>query len=104
MSDTFYGLECLVREKARAIEGEVQRRQRLVHARGPQRRLPFGKRFEGAIKGVVRLCPFPPGRTKGAAADCGFGNRSTMRRLVYGQATSCRRMISSFIFGVRSLK
>lgn len=52
MSDTFYGLECLVRERARAIEREGQRRRLLALVRRRHRRLFLGKRFKRVLAGV----------------------------------------------------
>ena len=67
MSDTFYGLECLVRERARAVERDVQRQRLLAVARGRHRRPSLGNRFKGVVAGVMWLDRFLPGRTKGRA-------------------------------------
>jgi hypothetical protein len=73
MSDTIYGLECLVRERARAIEREVSRRQRLALARGRQRRAFFGKRSKGIAAWVLRVDRILRGRIQGAAEGSGMG-------------------------------
>ena len=68
MSDTYYGLECLVRERARAIDREVRRRQLLKQACGRHPWWPFAKRLKGGGKGIFR---FLGGRTGSAAGRCG---------------------------------
>ena len=73
MSDTIYGLECLMRERARAIEREVSRQQRLALARGRHRRAFFGKCSKGIAAGVLRFDRILRGRIQGAAEGCGVG-------------------------------
>ena len=73
MSDTFYGLECLMREQARAIEREAQRRRLLALARERHRRPIFGKRFNGVVTGMRQRGRFLPGYTKAEPEGCGPG-------------------------------
>ena len=70
MSDTYYGLECLVRERARAIDGEVQRRQLLRQACGRPPRWSFAKHSKGGVKGMLRILRFPGGRAESAVGCC----------------------------------
>jgi hypothetical protein len=74
MSDTYYGLECLVRERTRAIDKEVQRRLFLAQARGRHRPPSLGgRRARDIIQGLMRLRRFRVARTETAAERCGLG-------------------------------
>ena len=105
MSDTYYGLECLVRERTRAIDKEVQHRLFLAQARGRHRPPSLERRARDIIEGLMRLRRFRATRTETAAERWGLGGLPALIQPVHGrQATIRRRMISVFICGVRSLK
>jgi hypothetical protein len=70
MTDTFYGMECLARERARAIDREVQRRRLLAQAQGPHRPARMLRLLKRVGEGLVRA-----GQTLVRLADGVSGRR-----------------------------
>ena len=105
MSDTFYGLELMAREKARSVEADMQRRQMLRRARSanPPLSRTFLRRFQGGL--LIRCCYFLLCCARGSRLMRSWHTALWRYRLQHPTSPNWRRwMISSCISGVRSLK